>query len=90
MYRIIVILALLILLYFLVRSALRKLIAEARTTPPESQLSDSNQMIQDPVCRVFVPKGVAVRKEIGGHTYFFCSRDCAKAFQSQLSGQQPE
>jgi YHS domain-containing protein len=42
-------------------------------------------MVQDPNCRVFVPKGVAVQEQIGGQTYFFCSRDCAKAFQKQLS-----
>lgn len=89
MYRIIIILVLLTLLYFLIRSALRKLVDGERTTPPD-QLSDKNQMIQDPVCRVFVPKGAAVRKEIGGQIYFFCSRDCAKAFQKQLSGQHPE
>lgn len=89
MYRIIILLVLLTLLYFLIRSALRKLADIERTDPP-GQVSDKNQMIQDPVCRVFVPKGVAVRKEIGGQIYFFCSRDCAKTFQKQLSGQHPE
>jgi YHS domain-containing protein len=43
-------------------------------------------MIQDPMCRVFVPKGTAVQEEIGGQVYFFCSRDCAKSFQKRLSG----
>lgn len=44
-----------------------------------------NHMVQDPVCRVFIPQTNAVREEIGGQTYFFCSRDCAKIFQKQLS-----
>ncbi|MBI4002441.1 MAG: YHS domain-containing protein [Nitrospira defluvii] len=42
-------------------------------------------MVQDPVCRVFIPRGDAVREEIGGQTYFFCSRGCAKVFEKQLS-----
>lgn len=87
MYRIILILALFTVLYFLLRSAIREL-RERRNTGSDSanQISDKNQMIQDPNCRVFVPKGVAVREEIGGQIYFFCSRECAKTFQKQLAG----
>ena len=87
MYRIILILALFTVLYFLLRSAIREL-RERRNAGSQSanQISDKNQMIQDPNCRVFVPKGVAVREEIGGQIYFFCSRECAKTFQKQLAG----
>ena len=85
MYRIILILVLLTLLYFLLRSALRELRERARRGDPNRQISDKHQMVQDPNCRVFVPKGAAVQEQIGGQVYFFCSRDCAKAFQKQLS-----
>jgi YHS domain-containing protein len=85
MYRIILILILLTLLYFLLRSAIRELRERGRRTDLERQISDKHRMIQDPNCRVFVPKGVAVQEQIGGQTYFFCSRDCARAFQKQLS-----
>ncbi|MGD9727925.1 MAG: YHS domain-containing protein [Nitrospiraceae bacterium] len=84
MYRIIIILILLMLLYFLIRSAVRAL-QERGKTVGQNQLSDK-QMVQDPVCRVFVPKGTAVQEEIGGQNYFFCSRECAKTFQRQLGG----
>jgi YHS domain-containing protein len=87
MYRIILILALLIALYFLLRSAIRELKSRGET----GRLApDKNQMVQDPVCRVFVPRGAATMEEIGGQTYYFCSRACARAFQKQLAGQQPE
>ncbi len=87
MYRIILILALFTVLYFLLRTAVREL-RERRNAGSHSanQISDKNQMIQDPNCRIFVPKGVAVREEIGGQIYFFCSRECAKTFQKQLAG----
>ena len=42
-------------------------------------------MVQDPVCRVFIPRENAVSEEIGGQTYYFCSPACAKTFQKQLS-----
>lgn len=82
MYRILLILVLLLLLYFLIRSAIRELKARSQGR----QVLDKNQMVQDPVCRVFVPKGSAVIEEIGGQTYFFCSRSCAQKFERQLSG----
>ena len=87
MYRIILILALFTVLYFLLRTAVREL-RERRNAGSHSanQISDKNQMIQDPNCRIFVPKGVAVREDIGGQIYFFSSRECAKTFQKQLAG----
>ncbi|HXX76404.1 MAG TPA: YHS domain-containing protein [Nitrospiraceae bacterium] len=87
MYRIILILSLLVVLYFLLRSAIREL--KARGAGDRVPL-DKNQMVQDPVCRVFVPRGSATAEDIGGQTYYFCSRACAKVFQRQLAGQQPE
>ena len=83
MYRIIVILILLIVLYFLLRSALRELKGRAG---PDRLPADKNQMVQDPVCHVFVPRGAAVTEVIGGQTYCFCGRSCADKFQKQMTG----
>jgi YHS domain-containing protein len=83
MYRIIVILVLLIILYFLLRSAFREFGSrQPERLPPKSK----DQMVQDPVCRVFVPRGSAVTEVIGGQTYCFCSQGCATAFQKQMTG----
>lgn len=82
MYRFLIILILLIVLFFLLRSAFR----EFRRKPDHTLGQNPNQMIQDPVCRLYVPKGSAVAANLGGQTYYFCSTDCAKAFQKQLSG----
>ncbi len=82
MYRLLLILGLLVVLYFLIRRAIREL----KGSGGKGQvIKDQNQMIQDPVCHVFVPRGSAVSEQIGGQTYFFCSRNCAQAFQKQLS-----
>lgn len=82
MYRLLFIIGLLVILYFLVRSAIRELSGGKG----QGQLADKNQMVQDPVCRIYVPRGAAVAESIGGQTYYFCSRDCAQTFQKQLSG----
>jgi YHS domain-containing protein len=83
MYRIVFILGLLVVLYFLVRRALRafKDQGEPDLLPPVK-----NHMVQDPVCKVFVPRGTATTEDIGGQTYYFCSRSCADKFQEKLAG----
>lgn len=81
MYRLILILGLLILLYFLVRKALREF-----GKPSLSNRIENDQMIQDPACRMYVARATAVSASIGGQTYYFCSPGCAQAFQKQLSG----
>lgn len=82
MYRLLLILGLLVIVYFLVRKALREL---SKPSIPAQSLGN-DQMIQDPVCRTYVPRGTAVSASIGGQTYYFCSMDCAQTFHKQLSG----
>ncbi len=83
MYRIILILGLLVVLYFLLRRTLRDF---KRRGEPDRLPPGKNHMVQDPVCRVFVPRGAAVTEDIGGQTYYFCSRSCAVKFHEQLAG----
>lgn len=82
MLRLFVVFGLIILLYFLVRRA----VLEFRGGVTKGrELPDKDQMVQDPVCRVYVPRGAAVEETIGGQTYYFCSRDCARTFENQLA-----
>lgn len=83
MSRLLLILGLLLVLYFLLRSTVREFL---RGKDQDRKLTDKNQMVQDPVCRMYVPRGTAVSASIGGQTYYFCSQGCAETFQQQLSG----
>lgn len=81
MYRVVFIFGLLVVLYFLLRRAFGEF---KRRGQPDQLASSKDQMVQDPVCLVFVPRGVAVSEDIGGQTYYFCSRSCAHKFQARL------
>jgi len=83
MYRIILILGLLVVLYFLLRRAIGGFKGQGK---PDRLPPGKNQMVQDPVCLVFVPRGTAITEDIGGQTYYFCSRSCAHKFQEKLAG----
>lgn len=36
---------------------------------------------QDPVCGVYVSEQVAVRRQSGGETVYFCSEECAQKYR---------
>jgi YHS domain-containing protein len=40
-----------------------------------------NEMVQDPVCKVYVPKKEALRLDKAGKSYYFCCRSCMDRFQ---------
>ncbi|MFO0774817.1 MAG: YHS domain-containing protein [Nitrospiraceae bacterium] len=80
MYRLLIIAGLLVVLYLVVRRAIQVWGQGANALP------DANMMVQDPMCKTFVPRGTAVSERIGGQTYYFCSQSCAKQFERQLAG----
>jgi len=41
-----------------------------------------DEMVQDPVCKVYVPRRGAVRRISHGEELFFCSNECAKKYLS--------
>ncbi len=77
MYRLIVILILLGIFYWVVKRAF---------FPPKSRAAGSQEtgeeMIQDPVCGCYVPKSQAFTLSHGGKKLYFCSRVCSHKYQS--------
>jgi YHS domain-containing protein len=50
----------------------------------EGKVSDRRQpdlLVQDPVCKTFIPRKEALKWEKDGKDYFFCSEGCLKRFQ---------
>ena len=41
----------------------------------------ANEMVQDPVCKVYVPKKEALSFVRSDTTYFFCSKECLEKFK---------
>ena len=40
-----------------------------------------DEMVQDPVCKTYIPLRNAQRRVISGREYFFCSKECADKFE---------
>ena len=65
---------------------LKKVAVSLGLWPQAPQPLDKDQgpdeLIQDPVCKTFIPRREALRTERDGKTYFFCSEGCLKRFLS--------
>ncbi len=40
------------------------------------------EMAKDPICGMVIPKDRALKREVGGRTYYFCSESCVKTFEA--------
>ena len=77
MYKIIIILILLTVLFYMARRAFR----DWGQNQSQEATPGKDVMIQDPVCKTYVTVGMAITEETGGKTYYFCSQDCARHFK---------
>lgn len=84
MYRLLLIIALLTVLYFLLRQVIRGF--RNKDVGDRGTYVDQDQMVEDPVCHTFVPRRNAVIETVSGQTHCFCSKQCAAAFQNRQAG----
>src|SRR5207247_10497801 len=71
MYRLLIIVGLLVMFYFLLRCAIREL----RYSKVQSQALDAmNLLVQDSVCRMYVERDLSVSARIGCQTDYCCIR----------------
>jgi len=70
--------------YTLFTAVVRTLKGKGDGIPPE-KTTRGEEMVRDPSCGTYLPKGEALRKSVGGKTYYFCSERCRKAFDGAES-----
>ncbi len=53
-----------------------------REIPPSRSPSEiqADELVQDPVCKVFIPRRNALVARKDGQDYYFCSEGCRKKF----------
>lgn len=62
-------------LAYTVFQAIKQMLLKPPETPPE-KTSRGEEMVQDPECSTFVPRGDAIKAQHKGKTHYFCSNDC--------------
>ncbi len=82
MWRIIIVLILLMILFMMIRKSFRDF---RNRGSDDLSLPSKDTMVQDPVCKMYIAAGSAVVEHIGGQRYHFCSNECARKFQRSMS-----
>ena len=66
--------------YVVIKQVARSLGLWPQAPRPLEQDQEPDVLVQDPVCKTFIPRREALRAEKDGATYFFCSEGCLKRF----------
>jgi uncharacterized protein len=72
---------LLMVLYQAVKVVIRSALSAYRGEERRAPRIPGEEMVQDPQCRTYVPKGRALARRIAGRTTYFCSAGCADAYE---------
>jgi YHS domain-containing protein len=69
--------------YVIIKHVSRSLGLWPQTPKPlNKEKEEPDVLVQDPVCKTFIPRREALKAEKGGISYFFCSEGCLKRFLS--------
>ena len=83
--RLFLIALLLLIIYFTIKSFFQP-IKKPQKSPQykKSEHEPETEMVQDPVCGVYVPLESAFTLSYQGKVYYFCSSACREKFQEKL------
>jgi YHS domain-containing protein len=58
---------------------------QRRQVPPPRRQEEvaAEELVQDPICKIFIPRRNALIARRDGQDYFFCSEGCRKKFLQQ-------
>lgn len=87
--RFIVTVVVVILLYYALKSLVRSTLQSYRRESGRDEQSSrlpGEEMVLDPQCRTYVPKGRAIVKTRRGGTQYFCSEACAADYERLHKG----
>ena len=68
--------------YLIIKPVARSLGLWPQPPRPVAKEPEPDVLVQDPVCKTFIPRREALKAEKGGVSHFFCSEGCLKRFLS--------
>ncbi len=79
--RLIIILLLIYLTYSIIKSLSRSK-SDKKISPNKFKSTPvpGEDLVEDPVCHIYVPVSQAYTKEIAGKIHYFCSKECYEAY----------
>jgi len=74
-------LLLFILLIFILYYLLRFLFKDKTSSGEKmNKKNEPEELVQDPYCQTYIPRGLALKKKVGGRALYFCCEKCLKSY----------
>jgi YHS domain-containing protein len=71
---------------YIIFKSIRGLFSPVKTrVGHETRPAEGGEMIQDPVCGIYIPKVKAIEGRVKGETHFFCSPQCLEQYRVTTS-----
>ncbi len=86
MLRLLLFIFLTILLYTIFQ-LLSKDLSSSRKRPKRDQ--EPEELVQDPYCRTYIPKRLAIKKRMAGQDRYFCNQDCLRNYNKDNGPDRP-
>ena len=81
MFRFFVFIILIYLLYKVIKTIGKLKPAKNENHQFKASSVGGEDLVEDPVCHTYVPLSQAVKKEISGNDYYFCSKQCSEKYE---------
>ncbi len=78
--RFIVYIIIIYFIYKLFKILKKSKLEKSNHDPFPSEKNAGEDLMEDPVCHTYVPVSQAFKREISGHDYYFCSKECSDKF----------
>jgi YHS domain-containing protein len=78
MWRILAPIIILTIVYWIIKKALFP-----KKKRPQNFAREGEELVQDPVCKCYVPKTQAYAIDFKGEKFFFCSKECHQKFLAE-------
>lgn len=80
MFRLIIFIALIYLLYKMIKTFHRLKSERNENLQSKSTTDRGEELVEDPVCHTYIPLSQAYKKTISGKDYYFCSKQCSDKY----------
>ena len=81
LFRLFIFIIIIYLIYKVVNSLKRPIKGKADNHQSKSTSEVGEDMVEDPVCHIYVPVSQAHVREISGTKYYFCSKECGDKYK---------
>ncbi len=77
MVRLLIYILIIVVLYSLLRFIIKSLTSPVKKKDTKAE---PEELVQDPYCQTYLPKGLALKRKVGGQVQYFCCERCLKNY----------